>query len=81
MAASAIIQASLSVNLEEHITHSGPSEVPTLKQKPSLKLPKSERPPVYPFLVLIIGLISAMVSDLAVLANLLRLDDKAYNPL
>jgi hypothetical protein len=32
-------------------------------------------------LVLIIGLISAIVTDLAVLANLFRLELKAYNPL
>lgn len=81
MAARATIQASLSVKLAEHITHSGPSERATLKQNPSLKLPKSESPPVYPFLVLTIGLISAIVTDLTVLTNLFRLELKAYNPL
>jgi len=52
----------------------------TLKQNPSLKLPISSRPPVKPFLVLIMGLMISMLKDFCVLVRSFRLEVRAKSP-
>lgn len=52
----------------------------TLKQNPSLKFPKSSRPPENPFLVSITGLMLASANDLIVLVRSFLRDDKENIP-
>jgi len=75
-----VIHYSFSSILSVHIIQTS-SELRTIfKQNPSLKLPKSSRPPEYPFLPFVIGLMAAIDIDSAVLIKSLRLDDKANIP-